>query len=76
VLDKDREKRESIRINKPLVGMYAELNGSIPGEWDVTLARNLSLGRAIFTTKVSYRSASILRLMLKIPSRPNGLLAA
>ncbi|OQB11416.1 MAG: PilZ domain protein [Candidatus Omnitrophica bacterium ADurb.Bin205] len=70
MLDKDREKRKNVRINKPLVGMYAELNGSTPGEWDVTTVRNLSLGGAIFTTKVFYKSASVLRLMLKIPSRP------
>ncbi len=74
MLDKDREKREDIRINKPLTGMYAELNGPVPGEWDVTTVRNLSLGGAIFTTKVFYKSPSVLRLMLKIPSRPIGFM--
>lgn len=74
MLGKDREKREDVRINKPLVGKYAELKGSVPGEWDVTTVKNLSLGGAIFTTKVFYKSPSNLRLMLKIPSRPIGFM--
>lgn len=74
MLDKGREKRDNIRINKPLMGMYAELNGPVPGEWDVTTVRNISLGGAVFTTKMFYKSSSILRLMLKIPSRPTDFL--
>ena len=74
MLDKGREKRGNVRINKPLMGMYSDLNGSVPGEWDVTTLRNISLGGAIFTTKMFYKSPSILRLRLKIPSRPADFL--
>lgn len=70
VLEKDKERRGGVRINKFFVAMYAELTDLMPKDWDITMLRNISTGGTVFTAKALYKNFTHLRLILKLPSRP------
>jgi len=70
VLEKDKEQRGGIRINKAIVAMYAEPSEIGPIDWDITAIRNISTGGALFTAKTEYKRLTNLLLLIKIPLRP------
>ena len=70
ILEKDFEKRGSVRIPKPLIVMYAESRDLNIPEWDVSVIRNISQNGALFTTKLLYKASTHLVLLLKVPSKP------
>jgi len=70
VWEKDREKRENIRIHKSIVAMYRSLGETDHSDWDITAIRNISTGGVIFTAKTGYKNFTHLELLLKIPLEP------